>query len=196
MSKKTVSYLRVSTEAQSVEPQRIELARYAEWKQIKIDQEYTDVISGTKARRVGLDKLLADVEKGLVGTILTVKIDRLARSVSNFSDLVKFFEKHGVTLVIPGQNIDTSSRSSTSRLMINVLSTLAEFERDLIVERTNAGLEAARAKGNKAGRKKGYGRELPLEEFKKLCAEGKSQREAAKILNFPASTLTWRVNNG
>ena len=146
-----VTYLRVSTEGQTVEPQRLELSHYAATRKWIITSEFADVISGTKVSREALDRLMAAVRRGEVQTVLVVKLDRLARSLQHFAGLIAEFKKHNVALVCPGQGIDTSTSNPAGRLQMNVLAAVAEFERDIIVERTKAGLAAARARGTKLG---------------------------------------------
>lgn len=148
---KVHTYLRVSTDDQTIEPQRLELERYCALKGWTIEREWSDVISGSKLSRAGLDGLLAEMRAGRVQAIMAVKIDRIARSLSNFATIIAELEKRGVALIIPGQNIDTSDASPTGKLMRGLLSIFAEFERDLIIQRTKAGLAAAKAKGVKLG---------------------------------------------
>lgn len=145
-------YYRVSTDDQSIEPQRRELHAYTQARGWNIVGEFTDVISGSKSSRVELDKLMNAVRLRGFDAVLVVKLDRLARSLSHFAQLVAEFDKHGVALVCPGQGIDTSKANPAGRLQMHVLAAVAEFERSLIVERTKAGLAAARARGTKLGK--------------------------------------------
>lgn len=151
MPMKVHLYLRVSTESQSIEPQRLELQNYCALKGWTIEREWSDVISGSKLSRTGLDALLAEMRAGRVQAIMAVKIDRIARSLSNFATIIAELEKRNVALIIPGQNIDTSDTSPTGKLMRGLLGIFAEFERELIIQRTKAGLAVAKAKGVKLG---------------------------------------------
>ena len=144
-------YLRVSTDQQTLEPQRIELTKYCEARGWTIAAEFTDVISGAKASREGINELMARMRKGEFGAVLAVKIDRIARSMSNFAMIYEELSKHGVALVISSQGIDTSNDNPTARLHMQILGAFAEFERNLIRERTRAGMAAAKARGSKIG---------------------------------------------
>jgi len=145
-------YYRVSTDDQSIAPQQQELRTYAQGRGWTVEAEFTDVISGSKSSRVSLDCMLSRLRLGDFDAVLVVKLDRLARSLSHFAQLVAEFDKHGVALVCPGQGIDTSKSNPAGRLQMHVLAAVAEFERSLIVERTKAGLAAARARGVKLGK--------------------------------------------
>ena len=145
-------YYRVSTDDQSVAPQQQELRTYAQGRGWTVEAEFTDVISGSKSSRVSLDSMLSRLRLGDFDAVLVVKLDRLARSLSHFAQLVAEFDKHEVALVCPGQGIDTSKSNPAGRLQMHVLAAVAEFERSLIVERTKAGLAAARARGVKLGK--------------------------------------------
>lgn len=149
---KVALYMRVSTGEQTVEPQRLELQRYAEQRGWTVVQEFTDIISGSKSSRAGLDTLMSDVRGKKYEGVLVVKMDRLARSLAHFAQIVAELDKHGVALVCPGQGIDTSKSNPAGRLQMNVLAAVAEFERSLIIERTKAGLAAAKARGVKLGK--------------------------------------------
>ena len=149
---KTALYYRVSTDDQSVEPQQQELRNYANTRNWTIEAEFTDVISGSKSSRASLDAMMARVRRKEFDAVLVVKMDRLARSLSHFAQIVAEFDKHGVALVCPGQGIDTSKTNPAGRLQMHVLAAVAEFERSLIIERTKAGLAAAKARGTKLGK--------------------------------------------
>lgn len=144
-------YFRVSTTGQTVEPQQIELRRYCEARGWTVAAEFTDIISGTKSSRRGLDDLMAGVRGHAFEAVLAVKIDRLARSLGHFAQIVAELKKHGVALVIPGQGVDTSNSNPAGRMLMNMLGVIADFERELIVERTKAGLAAARRRGVRLG---------------------------------------------
>lgn len=145
-------YLRVSTDDQTTDPQKMELQAYAAQRGWTVADTFTDTISGSKSTRLALDNMLAQVRQKRYDAILVVKLDRLARSLSHFAQLVAEFDKHGVALVCPGQGIDTSKTNPAGRLQMHVLAAVAEFERSLIIERTKAGLAAARARGVKLGK--------------------------------------------
>lgn len=149
---KAALYYRVSTEEQTVEPQQQELRAYAHQRGWKVEAEFTDVVSGSKSSRASLDLMMSRIRQRHFDVVMVVKMDRLARSLSHFAQVVGEFDKHGVALVCPGQGIDTSKANPAGRLQMHVLAAVAEFERSLIIERTKAGLAAARARGVKLGK--------------------------------------------
>ena len=141
---KLAIYARVSTENQSLEPQLLELRNAAKMRGLTVLHEITDVISGSKASRDGLDRLMAMVEAR--------EVDMLARSLANFVRLTETLDRCGVALIIPGQGIDTSDANPCGAMIRGVLAVIAQFERSLIQERTRAGLVVARANGKTLGR--------------------------------------------
>jgi len=149
---KTALYYRVSTGDQTVEPQQQELRNYALSRGWEVTAEFTDVVSGSKSSRVSLDLMMARVRQHHFDAVLVAKMDRLARSLAHFARLVAEFDKYNVALVCPGQGIDTSKSNPAGRLQMHVLAAVAEFERSLIIERTKAGLAAAKSRGIKLGR--------------------------------------------
>lgn len=109
---------------------------------------YHDVISGAKRKRPGLDEALDHLCEG--DTLIVWKLDRLGRSLEHLIDTMIVLEKQKVAFTSLQKNINTSSTSG--KLVFHTFSALAEFERDLICDRTNAGLKAARAHGRVGGR--------------------------------------------
>lgn len=146
-----VLYARVSTEDQTVEPQFLELRGIAAQRGWTVVRECTDVLSGGKAERPGLGAVMEMVREKTVQAVVVVKIDRLARSLVHFSALAAELVKAGVALIAPGQGIDTSDANPCGKFQLNILAAVAEFERDLIRERTRAGLAAAKVRGVKLG---------------------------------------------
>lgn len=149
---KILTYLRVSTDDQTLEPQRLELLEWAARNAAEVVAEYSDVISGYTAARPGLDALLAACAAGGVDAVLAVKIDRLGRSVLNVVGLIERLEKMGVGVICPGQGIDTRAANPCGRMQYQIIAAVAEFERSMIRERTRAGLRVARAAGKTLGR--------------------------------------------
>ena len=149
---KAVIYTRISTSGQTVEPQRMELAAFAASRSMPIVAEFSDVISGTKFTRDGLNALIAAAMRREFDTVLIIKIDRLGRSLANVLNLIETFDKLGIAVIATSQGIDTSKSNPAGRLTLGILSCCAEFERDLISERTRAGLAVARANGKILGK--------------------------------------------
>lgn len=139
-----IGYARVSTMDQKLEIQLTELKKYG---CKKIYQEKKSAVK----ERPELEKMNAHLRSGDV--VVVWKLDRLGRSLRHLINLVNDYKERGVQLVSINDNIDTTSPQG--RLMFNLFATFAEFERELISERTKAGLKAARAKGHFSGRKPG-----------------------------------------
>ena len=137
-------YARVSTADQNLDRQKDALHKYG------IDELFCEKMSGAKKQRPELDRLLKTVESG--DTIVIESLSRLGRSVKNLSELMESFNQNGIRLVSLKETIDTTS--STGRLLFTILSSIAQFERDVILERTSEGLKAARARGRCGGRPK------------------------------------------
>jgi len=139
----TIGYARVSTDDQHPEAQEERL------KNAGCTRIYTDHgASGAKASRPEWDKCLERLEPG--DTLVAVRLDRIGRSVRNLLDVADRLEKHGVNLVLLDQGIDT--RTPMGRMLFTILGAVAQFERDLIIERTKDGLAATTARGRNGGR--------------------------------------------
>ncbi len=144
-----IGYARVSTKDQKLDLQ-IDALKNAGCEKI-----FSDVISGASRERPNLNAMLEQCRAG--DTIVVYKLDRLGRSLIHLVNLVNKLMEDGIHLQSLTDNIDTST--SQGKLMFNVFASLAEFERDLIRERTQAGLKAARARGRLGGRPKGLSKE-------------------------------------
>ena len=140
-----IGYARVSTREQNPSLQIDAL------KQAGCERIYQDVASGAKSSRPELDKLLAEARTG--DTIIIWKLDRLGRSLRHLVELVEMLSSQKIGLKSLNDPVDTTH--AQGRLIFNLFASLAEFERDLIRERTYAGLSAARARGRVGGRPKG-----------------------------------------
>ena len=149
---------------------------------------YQEVASGAKSRRPQLDDMLRNLRQGDV--MMVWKLDRLGRSLSHLVELVGQLMEQGIGLRSLNDPIDTTTPHG--RLTFNIFASLAEFERDLIRERTQAGLEAARARGRRGGRPKGLSTEVELAAAaaETLYREGKlSSRQIASQLKISTGTL-------
>ena len=136
--KKAAIYARVSTPDQCIENQLYELRELAARRGYEIVHEYTDVGSGSKSRRAGLDALLADAHRRQFSIVLVAAFDRVARSVKHFLTVVDELNDLGIEFVSARENIDTTG--SMGRMFITLISSIAELERSLIIERINAGM--------------------------------------------------------
>jgi site-specific DNA recombinase len=115
-----------------------------------IDQSYDDGgFSGGNTERPALRRLMADIERGEVDAVVVYKVDRLSRSLLDFAGLMWTFERHNVSFVSVTQRFNTAS--SMGRLVLNVLLSFAQFEREMIAERTSDKMCAARRKGKWLG---------------------------------------------
>ena len=138
------AYARVSTADQNLDRQLDAPKNYG------IDIMYCEKMSGTKKSRPELDRMMKEVEDG--DTIVIESLSRLGRSVKNLAELMEVFNQRNIRLVSLKETIDTTT--PTGKLLFTILSSLAQFERDVLVERTQEGLAAARARGRNGGRPK------------------------------------------
>lgn len=148
------------------------------------DRIYEDKASGSKAERVGLEQARAMLRQG--DTLVVWKLDRLGRNLTQLVTLVEALRTEGIEFRSLTDSIDTSTPSG--RFFFNVVASFAQMERELIIERTRAGLEAARARGRKGGRKPKF-TESKREAAKKLLASGAEPKEVAKNLGISVPTL-------
>ena len=137
-----IGYARVSTQAQALELQLDALNTYG------VERIYTEKISGTIHDRPELERMMDSLRKG--DTVVVYSLSRLGRSLKQLIQITEQFDASGVNLVSVTDQIDTST--SVGRFLFHLMASLAQFERDLISDRTKAGLEAARARGRKGGR--------------------------------------------
>ncbi len=149
---KTVAlYMRVSTVDQHPETQLHDLRAMAQQRGFEIVAEYTDRISGTKARRPGLDDLLRDARRGRFQVVLVWASDRIARSVRHFLEVLDEFNRLNVEFVSFRENLDTGG--PLGRAIVIIIGAIAELERNLIIERVRAGMRRARLEGRHIGRR-------------------------------------------
>lgn len=183
--KTLIGYARVSTADQSLDMQVKAL------KKAGCDQVFTDVASGAKADRPGLQKALDYLRAG--DTLMVWKIDRLGRTLPHLVQTVDELRERGVAFRSITDNIDTST--SNGKLLFNVIALLAEFERDLIKERTKAGLANAKSRGRRGGRKVTVTPEKLAKARKLIEQKGMTVTQAAIAVDVGRSTL-YRALNG
>lgn len=177
-----IGYARVSTKDQNFNLQIDAL------KNTGCEKIYREVVSGAKAERAQLNSMLENLRKGDI--LVVWKLDRLGRSLKHLVELVSELVKKGVGLKSINDPIDTTT--AQGRLSFNIFASLAEFERDIIRERTQAGLSAARARGRVGGRPKGLPKKAEATAYaaetlyleKKLTVE-----QIAEKLNISKGTL-------
>ena len=143
-----------------------------------------DEISGSKDNRPGLSKAIEILREG--DTLVVWKLDRLGRSVKSLITLISSLEAKGINFKSITDSIDTSTPAG--RFFFHVMASLAQMERELIVERTRAGLEAARLQGRVGGRKR-IMTDSKLRSAKKLLKSGALPRDVAKDLGISLATL-------
>lgn len=174
-----IGYARVSTSDQSVTMQVDALEKAG------CVRVFTDVASGAKASRPGLDEALSYLREG--DTLVVWKIDRLGRSLSHLVQTVDALRDRGVSFrSLNDAGIDTTTRNG--KLLFNLFGTLAEFERDLIRERTKAGIESAAARGRHGGRRPVI-TPAKLAKAQQLMSKGLTVREAAAAIKVGKTAL-------
>lgn len=168
-----IGYARVSTLEQKLDLQTdaFKVAGCEKW--------FSDIASGARDARPGLAQALASLRPG--DTLVVWKLDRLGRSLSHLVNTVNALAARGVNFRSLQENIDTSTASG--RMVFGFCAVLAEFERELIRERTNAGLESARARGRKGGRKPALSGEQ-VELMARLAKEGVPVSKIAELLGI------------
>ncbi|EJG5926754.1 recombinase family protein, partial [Salmonella enterica] len=148
------------------------------------EQIFDDKMSGTKANRPGLKRALKALKTG--DTLVVWKLDRLGRSVKNLVALISELHERGIHFQSLTDSIDT--RTSMGRFFFHVMSALAEMERELIVERTNAGLAAARAQGRIGGRPSAFSPD-EIAQLRRLIKNGYSRKQLSIAYNVSLSTI-------
>ena len=150
MKKRAAIYARVSTGDQHLETQLLDLREMAGQRGCEIVQEFTDIISGSKSRRPGLDQLMADARRHRFDIVLVAAFDRIARNVRHFLDVLDELNHLGIEFVSKRENIDTSG--PLGRAMLTIVGAISELERSLIAERVRAGMRRAKLEGRRIGR--------------------------------------------
>ena len=164
-----------------------ELREYCQRRGWEMVGEYVDTgFSGAKASRPQLDRLMADARQARFDAVLVWKLDRWGRSLINSLQSVQELVSLGVRFIAVTQNIDTDESNPMSRFMLHIFGAFAEFEREMIRERTICGVRAAKAKGKRLGRPK---RVFRRDEVVRLRESGQSWRAIAKQLGVPVSTV-------
>ena len=190
MEPRVAVYLRVSTDTQNHDSQERELQEYCLRRGWSNVEWYRDTASGAKQDRQGLTVLMTKVRRGKVDIILAFKLDRLARSLGHLAQIIAELQNHQVALVCPSQGIDTSNSkyNPAAQLQLNILAAVAQFEKELITERVNAGIAAAKARGVKLGRPASSGR--LKQEVGELHRQGLKAKDIAARLGMAYSSVT------
>ena len=173
-----IGYARVSSQDQNLTLQHDALSK------IGCEKVYDDKSTGSKLSREGLNLALEVLRAG--DTLVVWKLDRLARSLKHLIEVMSALDKKGVNFKSITDQIDTSTPSG--RFFFHVMGSLAEMERELIIERTKAGLQAAKKNGRVGGRKRKM-TDSKLESARKLLESGALPKDVAKDLGISIPTL-------
>lgn len=148
--KRAALYMRVSTVDQHPETQLHDLRSLAAQRGFQVVNEYTDKISGAKAKRPGLDQLLADAHRGRFDVVVVWAFDRMARSVRHLLEVLDELNRLEIEFISFRENIDTGG--PLGRALVVIIGAIAELERNLIIERVRAGMRRAKLEGRHIGR--------------------------------------------
>jgi DNA invertase Pin-like site-specific DNA recombinase len=188
-SKRAALYLRVSTDGQTIDNQRLALGAICEQRGWLIVQVYADNgVSGARGRsqRPGLDALLKDASRGRFNIVVAWALDRLGRSLLDLLDTLSELEAVGVALVLHQQAIDTTTPAG--RMFFQVTGAFAEFERAMIRSRIRAGLERDKARGVRLGRPR---TEAKVEAAIRVhLAAGEGIKKVAKVVGVGNGTVS------
>jgi len=173
-----IGYARVSSEQQNLDRQIDALNEFG------IDQLFSEKITGTIADRKELDKIKLIARAG--DSVIVESLSRLGRSTKDLLNLLDYFESKNIQLISLKESIDT--KSPTGKLLVVVLMAISQFERDLLVQRTAEGLQAARARGRVGGRPKVNSKELE-KAIKLYDSQTHSLKEIVEITGISTPTL-------
>jgi site-specific DNA recombinase len=198
-----VLYARVSTDDQNCEMQLRELREYCARREWKIADEYVDAgWSGIKLSRPEFDRLLRDAKQRRFDGVVVWKLDRWGRSMAHCLSSIEELRNLGIRWLAVTQNLDTDERNPMAKLMLSIMAAFAEFEREIIRERTQGGQRAYRRayeageigkeRHSRSGKDLAVGRPRRIfrrDHARELRAKGWSWRRIAKKLNVPFSTV-------
>ena len=203
MSTRAVAYVRVSTEkqadaGQSLEAQRAKVAAYASLYELELVEVVVDAgVSAKTLNRPGLTRALAMLKSGEADALVVVKLDRLTRSVRDLGELVeRYFASGAAALLSVSEQIDT--RSAAGRLVLNVLASVSQWEREAIGERTAAVMQHKASQGEFTGGQAPYGyaveagRLVPVEAEQAVLAAAREAKAKGLSLRAVAKALEAR----
>lgn len=182
---KVALYSRVSTVDQSTSMQLQELRDYCQRRQWEIAEEYVDEgISGAKQSRPALDRLKKDAKRRKFDAVLVYRYDRFARSLKHLVDALCEFDALGIHFISLHEGVDTSTPNG--RLVFGIFASIAEFERSLIRSRVKSGMQAAKARGVKLGRRAVA---VDLVKLQALRSAGQSFAAISRATGYSVGTL-------
>jgi putative DNA-invertase from lambdoid prophage Rac len=199
-------YARVSTSDQDCLLQIAELRQYCATRGWNVYGEYIDTISGTKSSRPGRDRLMKDVRTRRVDAVLVWKLDRWGRSLADSVITMQELASAGVRFICTTQGLDTDDSNPMGRAMLGMLQVFAQFERDMINERVNAGVKRYQAEYAAGRAQSKSGKNLPIgrpksifrvDEAIRMREEELSWRQISTQLGVPEATVRSRcAENG
>jgi putative DNA-invertase from lambdoid prophage Rac len=186
---KIAVYVRVSTKKQDEANQLPRLKEIAANRNYEIYKEYSDEASAKDANRPAWKELMQDAADHKFDAILVTKLDRVMRSLVQLNITMSNLQTYGVKLICADiGEIDFST--PMGKVQMQIIGAIAEWEREIIVQRTKEGLEARKAKGVRLGRKRRD--DIPLDTIVTLRISGKSWKSISKDLHIPKTTLLRR----
>lgn len=179
------------TRRQDPAMQLSEVRTFAERMGFVIVEQYVDAgVSGTKASRPALDKLMTDATQRKFDCVLVYKLDRFGRSVRHVTDNIARLDSLGIRFMAVTQGLDTDRANPTARFMLHVLAAVAEFERELIRERVVSGLAQAREHGTRSGKPVGAPKSVfDRAKAAEMRAAGQSYRQIGKVMGVGTMTV-------
>ena len=186
---KVAIYVRVSTKKQDETNQLPRLREISNNRGFDIYREYSDEASGRDANRPGWKELMQDASEHRFDAILVTKLDRVMRSLMQLNITMTNLQSYGVKLICADiGEIDYSS--PMGKVQMQIIGAIAEWEREIIVQRTKEGIEAKKLKGIRLGRKRRD--DIPIDTIVKLRLAGNSWKSIARDLHIPKTTLLRR----
>ena len=179
-------YARVSTDDKGQDPEtQMDIIRDIAIKRgYEIEGEYIDFKSGKDANRPQWKTLMGKVERNEIDGIMALRLDRVMRSVKHLCDTIEFIKKHKVKLIFSDMEFDPDNPNS--QLTINILSAIAEWEREIISTRTKEGMQHRKAQGKRFGKAQ---RELPIRKIALMRVNNMGWKAIATELNIPKTTI-------
>ena len=183
-------YARVSTADQNNAIQVRELTEYVQRRGWELAATYQDTMSGAKASRPGLDKLMADARQRRMDVVLVWKLDRFGRSLVHCVSGIQELASLGVRFIATSQGLDTDESNPASKLLMHILAAVAQFERELIREGVSAGMRNAKSKGTRTGKPIGRPRRVfNRAEVPRLRQNGVSIAKIARQMSVGVGTV-------
>lgn len=191
MKPKTAIYQRVSTDQQKTDSQKTVLREYIRQQGIKPQEviTYQDKITGTTTNRPSLQRLLRDIDKGKIHTLIVTRLDRLSRNLRDGLDILRKLTERGIRVVAVQQNLDFNG--AMGKFLSALFLALSEYERDLTVARIREGLQARKEKGLRLGRPRN---EKRLAMIRKLYDEGMGATQIAEKLGCSRANVYFALD--